>query len=380
MLKLETAEYGLRNAPRARWKRVVRDLTDTGWVQHQCDQCTFMFMNGTELVGLIGVYVDDFLVGGCDFDPIFSAALSKLEGTFQWGMWAADNFTLTSIEIETHPDDGFHLRQQKFLYQLELMSLSQRRSRADTDKLTSDQLAQLRGLSGSATLLGNRTRLDLCKSTCLLQRAHASATVAHVPIRVSPIPLDDLTFVGFGDCDWGVRRDGSSQGGSLIIAADKRILDGFEATTIMVDWKDYKCKRVVRSSLTSETQAYVETLDMLDFVKVFFLFSLVSWTRLSDVEFIFEKQHKSPVITSAKSLYDALERSGSSTRNLAERRTVIEVTAIRQQLEHGFINTGWVKFGRQMTEGLTKPQAAWKLLEIMSVGILENGMGCNFPE
>ena len=95
-------------------------------------------------------------------------------------------------------------------------------------------------------------------STSLLQGAHASATVAdtreanklirlcrqhaHVPIRVSPIPLDDLTFVGFGDCGWGVRRDGSSQGGSLIIAADKRILDGFEAPTTMVDWKSYMCK------------------------------------------------------------------------------------------------------------------------------------------
>ena len=72
---------------------------------------------------------------------------------------------------------------------------------------------------------------------------------AHVPIRASPIPLDDLTFVGLGDCGWCVRRDGSSQGGSLIIAADERILDGFEATTTMVDWKSYRCKRVVRSSL-----------------------------------------------------------------------------------------------------------------------------------
>ena len=42
-----------------------------------------MFMNGTELVGLIGVYVEDFLVAGCD-DSIFSAALLKLKGTFQW--------------------------------------------------------------------------------------------------------------------------------------------------------------------------------------------------------------------------------------------------------------------------------------------------------
>ena len=60
--------------------RAVRNLTATGWVQHQLDQCTFMFMNGTELVGLIGAYVDDFLVAGCD-DPIFSSALSKLQGT-----------------------------------------------------------------------------------------------------------------------------------------------------------------------------------------------------------------------------------------------------------------------------------------------------------
>ena len=77
-----------------------------------------------------------------------------------------------------------------------------------------DDLA--RGVSGSANWLGNQTRLDLYLSTFLLRVAHASATVAdareanqlsrlcrqqaHVPIRVSPIPLDDLTFVGFGDC------------------------------------------------------------------------------------------------------------------------------------------------------------------------------------
>ena len=101
-------------------------------------------------------------------------------------------------------------------------------------------------MSGSANWLGNQTRPDLCVSTSLLQGALASATVAdtrlcrqhaRVPLRVSPTPLDDLTFVGFGDCGWDVRRDGSSQSGSLIIAADKRILDGFEATTTMVDWK-----------------------------------------------------------------------------------------------------------------------------------------------
>ena len=153
-----------------------------------------------------------------------------------------------------------------------------------------------------------------------------------------------------------------------MITGDKRILDGFEAMTTMVDWKSCKCKCVVRSSLAGETQAYVETLDMLEFTKVFYALFLDPWKSLSDVESIFEKQHKSPVITDDKSLYHALERSESATRNLTERRTAIEVTAIRQRLEHGFICTGWVNSDSQVADGLTKPQAAWKLLEIMSAG------------
>ena len=107
---------------------------------------------------------------------------------------------------------------------------------------------------------------------------------------------------------------------------------------------------------------------MLEFTNMFYALLLDPWKSLSDVESIFEKEHKSPVITDAKSLYDALERSESSTRNLTERRTAMEVTAIRQRLEHGFKNTGWVNSDSQMADGLTKLQATWKLLEIMSAG------------
>ena len=63
-----------------------------------------------------------------------------------------------------------------------------------------------------------------------------------------------------------------------------------------------------------------------------------------------------------------LWREESSTRNLAEGRTAIEVTATRQRLEHGFIYTSWANSDRQVADGLTKPEAAWKLLEIMSAG------------
>ena len=54
----------------------------------------------------------------------------ETQGLFLLGTWKEDNFTLTGIEIETLSDGGFHLRQKKFVDQLELMSLSQRRSGA----------------------------------------------------------------------------------------------------------------------------------------------------------------------------------------------------------------------------------------------------------
>ena len=46
----------------------------------------------------------------------------------------------------------------------------------------------------------------------------------------------------------------------------------------------------MRSSLAGETQAYVETLDMLEFTKVFYALFLAPWKSLCDVESIFEKQ------------------------------------------------------------------------------------------
>ena len=107
---------------------------------------------------------------------------------------------------------------------------------------------------------------------------------------------------------------------------------------------------------------------MLEFTKVFYALFLDPWKSLRDVDSISEKEHKSPVITDAKSLYDALERSEPSTRNLTERRSSrshCNQTTVGTWIH---LKTGWVNSDKQMADGLTKPQAAWKLLEIMSAG------------
>ena len=64
ILKLTGSVYGLRNAPRAWYQRVRKDLKALGWGINQLDPCVFVKYDGNELVGIIGVYVDDFIIAG----------------------------------------------------------------------------------------------------------------------------------------------------------------------------------------------------------------------------------------------------------------------------------------------------------------------------
>ena len=47
VLKLTGSVYGLRNAPRAWYLRVRKDLEAQGWRCHQLDQCVFFYMMTT---------------------------------------------------------------------------------------------------------------------------------------------------------------------------------------------------------------------------------------------------------------------------------------------------------------------------------------------
>ena len=62
ILKLTGSVYGLRNTPRAWYQIVRKDLEALGWRIHQLDQCVFVKYDGEELVGICGVYVDDFII------------------------------------------------------------------------------------------------------------------------------------------------------------------------------------------------------------------------------------------------------------------------------------------------------------------------------
>ena len=123
-------------------------------------------------------------------------------------------------------------------------------------------------VSLSAGQVTGNTLNDIKNLIKIIRKAKRDETL---PITIQVIPIEQVTFGGFGDAAHGVRPDGSSQGGVLIICAPQALWDGDLAPTSCIDRKSWKLKRVCRSSLAAEAQAISELVDMLNFMRLFFL-------------------------------------------------------------------------------------------------------------
>lgn len=72
-------------------------------------------------------------------------------------------------------------------------------------------------------------------------------------------------MVGMFDASFAIRRDGSSQGGFLLMLVPSSTFEGVESEYHLVDWRSFKLPRVARSSLSAEAQAAGQACDALEF-------------------------------------------------------------------------------------------------------------------
>ena len=62
--RLDKSLYGLKQASRTLYKRLVSDLKRIGFEQSMPDPCVLSFMMGDEVVGMVAIHVDDILYAG----------------------------------------------------------------------------------------------------------------------------------------------------------------------------------------------------------------------------------------------------------------------------------------------------------------------------
>ena len=383
ILKLIGSVYGLRSAPRDWFKRVRKDLETLGFRCHTLDNCIFLVFDGDDLVGICGVYVDDFLMAGRQDDPRWQLMRKEVKKLYKFGKWEVGKFTLCGTEYEQRKDFSIKMTQKKYTEDLKPFPLP---ISSPKSKLDLRQVRTLRTGNGQLQWLSKNQRPDLSARISISASAISNPTVASLQevnklikhakrnpeshLIIQSIPLKDILIGAFTDAAWAVRPDGGSQGGMVIFASSTKLLDGQDCLFSLLDHKSWALKRKCRSSLSAETQAFSDVLDDLNYSRAFYLdFLQAKSIDLKNIDQQLSQQpYPSPIIMDCKSLYDCLETNVSMGLGAAEKRTSIEMLAGKQQMIATHVTTKWVNGDAQLADALSKPNGNHALSQAMQSG------------
>eukprot|EP00959_Pyramimonas_sp_CCMP1952_P257913 5389936-Pyramimonas_sp.AAC.1 len=135
------------------------------------------------------------------------------------------------------------------------------------------------------------------------------------------------------------------------MACHSKVLDGEDSEFCVFGWKSCKLMRLARSSLHAESQAAAAGMDAQEFAKRFWAALIYHNANVNTDESTHYAGESAPAID-AKALYDAAKKERITS--FQDKRTGIEVLALRERMGATQTQCKWVSSGRQYADGLTK--------------------------
>ncbi|CAE7889819.1 RE1 [Symbiodinium microadriaticum] len=359
LYKLSAPVYGQANAPRRWYVHVARTLTGLGWTAHTLDPCLWLLREECDgvlkITGVLGVHVDDMIMSVL---PGREAALEALRGSFEWGSaWETKEFTFVGRHIKQHDDWSLTVDQASYVAEVPITKISM-----PPDEKLSDHpelITEFRSGIGSLQWMAGTTRGDIAADTSLLQKPPGELTVADLLevnsmlryvratsdayYKLIPIDFEDMLLIAYGDSAWANAPGGKSQGGLVVVATSKQVLQLPQRASLL-EWKSYRHQRVLRSTLAAEAASLDKAEDYGNFLATM-LSEMVDGrysATLREVPLI-----EVVPVTDARSLWDAIHRLSTS---FAEKRVEISIATLRQQCRA----LRWVPTEQQLADVLTK--------------------------
>ena len=384
-LKVVKAFYGLAHAPRKWYEQVCTTLQQQGWRRLLSDGCVFVLMDQENLVGICGLHVDDFLIGGMETNMVYAKARQDLEAAFRWGKWDDTKFTFAGCQIEQLADMSIKISQEEYTEKwFEEIELTSQRMKETKSLATADEVSKLRGVIGTVAWRASQSAPHYQADAGLLLSEVPHATVDTL-IRANKLVREmqresnqcllfpswgvhwsKMTTVVWADASQKNRYDGSSTMGLIAAVAPRSVLDGEETQLAFVHWRSSKTPRQCLGSNGAEVQAITEGEDL-----VFRIRGL--WAEMHGV--VLERQHlyeqirsstTGALVMDSRGIYDAITRNTSSLHGLRSGRAGYELALAICQARRIDTVMRWVNGVAQLADAMTKSNSRRVLLQCFS--------------
>ena len=362
--KLKKCLYGLQDASRMWYLKVEKRLKQLGFQQSVMDYGLFYLKKNDNLIGLIGLHVDDFFhLGNEEFDEIIMPQV--LDG-IQVGKSEQNHFLYTGFEIDQNKT-GITLQQKKFIEDLEIPKLDLEGQ--DNKRGLSDQeTTLLRKMTGTLNWAVRATRPDLSFEMVDLSTRFQNGTVQDLkrarkalcnlknnPKQIQfPTLIDDntLTIEVYTDAALRNLNNGEGSTGAYILFARNEDTNN----SLPIDWQTKKIKRVVHSSLAAEALSLLAGLETAIAFKN--LFSELLGSHMSCVKIKGHCDNK----PTCEAIY--------STRLVDDKRLRMEIGGIREMITSKEVwSVDWLKGQQQLADCMTKGgQSGEYLCHVLETG------------
>eukprot|EP00435_Cladocopium_sp_Y103_P075218 s4_g55.t1 len=355
--------YGQNDAPAA-WFREFDSVVQTlGWNQSKLDPCLYTLRHEGQLVGIMGVHVDDTALGGCG--SVFEESIKQLRSRFPYRKWRLQEGEFCGAWYKQLPDSSISMNMQSFAEKIRPVNVP--KQSPPESKLSESQTRVLRAVNGSLNWLASQSRPDLSIQTSLSQQSFPQPTIQDlrranqairrakqekdVGVHFKCIPVDQLTVVCHSDAAWA-NVGSHTQAGYVLAFTGKDLQHGEIAPWCPVTWKSFKLSRAVSSTLGAEAQALSIASSTVEWL-------MLLLAEILDGPLVIPKcrdalsRRKPILVTDCKSLYDHLH-SPSSPTSIEDRRTSIDVVIIRESVKAMQAYVRWVPTAHMLADAFTK--------------------------
>ena len=366
--KMLRCPYGLADAGRLWYLRLKDELFVLCMVQCTYDYAVFMWFDPQgNLAGIMAIHVDDIIFGGSE--QFHAEVICKLRSIFSIGLEEDTNLRYLGLDI-SQDTEGIKVSTKQYGMSLQELSLPSKVGPNSTE-FTAEQVTVLKQFCGQINWLCTQGRPDISFDCCFIANSlksgnHKVFAAANKLIRKvknqdvalhfhCDLNVSTCAIVSFCDASFANLPNAGSQGGFVCFLIDENGIN------CPLTWQSRKIKRVVKSTIAAECLAAVETAEMTIYLA----------NLLQNMLKLPENSVKTYVFCDNKNLVNAVH----SSTNLDDRRLVIDVSVIRDFLQHHELTKfGWVPNESQLADIFTKQGASDKLL----LNALNDKMRFNF--